>query len=416
VLTTALRLLLGHQPGPFAFRKAVGHLPDFDVPNLGLYVHIPFCKTLCAFCPYFKVLYDAEQTRLLRAALLAEIDLVGRKCFPKKKAVTSVYYGGGSPALMADDLAAINHKIREHFTVTGHTGIELHPRDISAQVVAQIGDAGFDMVSLGVQSFSSQLLQNLGRTDEDPLASLQRLATAGLAALDVDLIFGIPGQTGADLRQDFLTAVAHGATQISTYPFIDFSYAHNRLKPPGHSAKRKLLQVLLETADTAGFVRNSVWTFARKDTPQYSSITRDNFIGFGPSATSLGRDNFKINTFSIEAYHQAIGQGIVPTALKLDFSARTRGLYWLFWNCYNGVICAAAYGKLFGRSLIEDFGGWLATATALRWLRRSADQWHLTARGSYLFHRVEQIYTLQYIDRVWTGAMQAPWPEEVLVY
>lgn len=417
MITSALRLFMGHQGGPFAFRKALGHLPDFDVPNLGLYVHVPFCQTLCPFCPYAKTLYDARKMPLFRDALVAEIERVAQRCFPQKKTVTSVYFGGGSPALMGADLAGINRTLREQFEVTGHTGIEVHPRDVTPDAAAQFAEAGFDMVSLGVQSFAPRLLQNLGRTEESPLVSLERLSSSGhFKALDVDLIFGIPGQTGADLREDFLTAVRHGATQISTYPFIDFTYARNRQKPLGHRAKRALLGVLLETAAEAGFVRNSVWTFAKRGTPQYSSITRDNFIGFGPSATSLGRDTFKINTFSVDAYLESVNAGEVPTALKLEFSPRSRGLYWLFWNCYNGVISATAYQCLFGRSLQKEFGGWLAAATALGLLRRSADEWQLTTRGSLLFHRVEQIYTHQYIDRTWSAAMQTPWPEELLLY
>jgi oxygen-independent coproporphyrinogen-3 oxidase len=416
MLTGALRILLGHQLAPYAFRKALDVLPDFDVPNLGVYVHVPFCKELCPFCPYFKARFDSGQAASFLSGLVGEIDLVVRRAFPTRRQITSVYFGGGSPALLLDGLATVNSRLREHFDLSGHVGIELHPRDVTARSVSQFSEFGFDMVSLGVQSFLPSLLHNLGRPEAGPLESLRLLSRGSYQAVDVDLIFGIPGQSASDLRRDFLTAVDNGATQISTYPFIDFSYTNALHKPLGHFEKKRLLEVLLATAHSAGFERSSVWTFAKRDTPQYSSITRDTFIGFGPSASSLGRDTLKINTFSLDAYVQSVQQNRVPTALKMDFSRRSRGLYWLFWNCYNGKISELSYERLLGRSLGADFGVSLRAAQALGILRKSESVWELTDYGSYLFHCVEQVYTHQYIDRTWNCAMKSPWPEEVLLY
>lgn len=416
MLTHALRLLLGHQAKPYVFQRAKDYLPDLCVPNLGIYVHIPFCETLCPFCPYYKIKYDPAIIPSYLEALLCEIDLVAQRSFPERRKITSIYFGGGSPALMAGDLPKIMQRIKKYFQLSGNSGIELHPRDVHEGLPGTLSDAGFDMVSLGVQSFVPRLLKALGRSDNDPLVPLSILAGHGFAAIDVDLIFGIPGQTEEDLRRDFLTAAENQATQISTYPFIDFSYAKNRKKPLGKLSKKRLLATLLKTADEAGFVRTSVWTFGRKDHPKYSSITRDNFLGFGPSATSLGRDSFKVNTFSVDAYIDSTRKGEVPTALNMAFSTRTRGLYWLFWNCYNGDISEAVYQELFDRSLRKDFGPSMAFGTALGILRRTEDGWSLTAHGSYLFHLVEQAYTHQYIDKTWSHSMKTAWPESMVLY
>jgi len=79
--------------------------------------------------------------------------------------------------------------------------------------------------------------------------------------VDVDLIFGIPGQGADDIKADFRTAVSCGATQISTYPFIDFTYEHNKRKPVGRRQKRALLDAILDVSNELGFERTSVWTF-----------------------------------------------------------------------------------------------------------------------------------------------------------
>ena len=416
MLTHVCRIVLGHQFKPFVLRKAPDYLPDLDVPGLGVYVHVPFCKSLCPFCPYYKTQYDESVHAGYCDALLREMQIVAERAFPQRRAITSVYFGGGSPALLAGDLARIRKSMDGHFKLAGHAGIELHPRDVVSDTPTMLSDAGFDMVSIGVQSFSPRLLGALGRSDESPSAALSAFAGGRFQAVDVDLIFGIPGQREQDLRSDFLTAAEGGATQISTYPFIDFSFASNRHKPLGWRRKKGLLACLLKTADEGGFVRSSVWTFGKRGSPQYSSITRDNFLGFGPSAVSLGKDALKVNVFSVDAYVETVRKGFVPTALRMDMRARARGLYWLFWSCYNGAVSERVYGELFGRSLGGDFGGALFVGTTLGWVRRTDDGWSLTERGSYLFHLVEQAYTHQYIDKTWRCSMETPWPERIRLY
>jgi len=418
LITHALRILLGRQLGPFTFIKDVGYLPDLDVPALGLYVHIPFCPDLCPFCPYYKVKSGTHPVQPFLEALLSEITLVAEKIGrngPKRR-VTSLYFGGGSPALMKSDLQKIRKTIDDFFQVEERAGIELHPRDVTRDLPAILKDSGFDMVSVGMQTFQEKLLGNIGRDPVDHRAVFSALRRERFDAIDVDLIFGIPGQTDADVRVDFLKAVESGATQISTYPFIDFSYANNHRKPLGRAEQKKMLSMLLKTADNAGFTRTSVWTFGRSNAPRYSSITRENFLGFGPSATSLGRDAFKANTFSLEAYIESVNQGVVPTALKMTFSPRTRKLYWLFWNCFAGRLPKDEYRALFSSDLDDDFSFWLTVGKRLGLLTEMDGGYALTQLGNFHFHWLEQEYTHQYIDKTWQSAMQTPWPDMIAVY
>ncbi|RPJ08943.1 MAG: radical SAM protein [Spirochaetaceae bacterium] len=416
MITKALRIFLGKHFSPFQFRNAPDYFPDCDVPNLGLYVHIPFCAELCPFCPYFKVRAEPELMTRYLDALLQEIDLVAERTGFSGRNVNSLYFGGGSPAIMINDLLTIRRKIDMYFNISGHTGIELHPRDVNPAAVKKLRDCGFDMASLGIQSFSSLLLSNLGRPAYDARGSLKLLAQGGFAAIDVDLIFGIPGQTTVSLRDDFLKAAEYGATQISTYPFMDFSYTQNKHKPMDLRQKKILLECLLETAREAGFSRTSVWTFGKINVPRYSSITRDCFIGFGPSATTLGKQDFKMNTFSVEAYIEAVSGGKIPTALRHPFSSRTRKVYWLFWNCYNGFLSKKIYSELFGSGIEKDFPFALSLAWMLGIARPGHEGWKLTAYGSYLFHIVEQHYTRQYIDKTWNISMTQAWPEKLFLY
>ena len=136
-------------------------------------------------------------------------------------------------------------------------------------------------------------LASLGRSAADYGQIFSLLREAQFDVIDVDLIFAIPGQTIESLKADILKAFELGATQISTYPFIDFTYANNKEKPLKEKYKKDMLYAIAEFCRGQDLERTSVWTFAKKGTQKYSSITRDSFLGFGVSATSLLKTQFK---------------------------------------------------------------------------------------------------------------------------
>lgn len=415
MITNILRVLFTRSFKPLAFTNKGEYKLDLEVEELGIYVHIPFCRTLCPFCPYNKTKYNGTLALNYKEALIKEINIIGSITESKRK-ITSVYFGGGTPALMIDELGDIMGALKANFNISKNIGIELHPRDINENNLAKLRALGFDMVSVGIQSFQSNCLEALDREYIDGAEKVALAKAAGFKTIDVDLIFGIPAQREEDLRADFLSAFKAGATQVSTYPFIDFSYANNKNKPLGKEEKKKLLRCLENTSKEIACDRTSVWTFGERNVQKYSSITRDNFIGFGASATTLLKDIFKINTFSTEEYIKAISEDKVPTALTLKFNERTRALYWLFWNSYTLKLNNEAFRKLFGKKLDEIFDFELKAGRILGMVKKVEAGYDLTKRGAYIYHLLGQSYTHQYIDNTWRIAMENPWPEEIKLY
>lgn len=417
MLISILRVMITRSFKPFVFQNNnCNKQIDYDVPNLGLYVHVPFCKELCPFCPYYKIKYDASLASKYVDALIEEIQLKSSKV-GEEKVVTSLYFGGGSPSLIINSLKRVLDAFKEHFVIEGNIGIELHPDNVTPFLIAELKDIGFDIVSLGIQSFNEKNLSTLGRKEKsNNRQKLEMIAKKGFKAIDVDLIFGIPGQTPKDLQGDMIKVAEYGATQISTYPFIDFTYAHNKMKPLNKKEKRILLDSIVKTSEEMGFIRTSVWTFAKKNAPKYSSITRDNFLGFGPSATTLLKDDFRINTFSVNEYINTLKNNRIPTALIFDFSERARYLYWLFWSCYNLDIDKNNFFQLFNKDLDSEFRWEIKVGKLLGIIENNRDGYKLTDKGAYLFHLVEQKYTNQYIDKTWKMARKTPWPEKIVLY
>ena len=138
--TDLTRMWLTRSLKPFTFQNEYDQeLPFLECRDLGLYVHIPFCKTICDFCPYCKVPYSQDLCNQYIDALIREIHLVGGQN-PGKKAVTSLYFGGGTPALAAGRLGEILEAVREHFTITQGIGVELHPDNVTLPVLRTLRD------------------------------------------------------------------------------------------------------------------------------------------------------------------------------------------------------------------------------------------------------------------------------------
>lgn len=417
LLTALMRIVLTRSFKPFVFRGTCKRTLDYEsLENLGLYIHIPFCRSLCSFCPYCKVVYNEELAQRYKKALLQEIEAVCKQQ-TRNKQVTSLYFGGGTPALMAEHLGDIILKIKQYFDIGGGIGVELHPDDLSAQTLETLKNAGVSMVSVGIQSFDEHCLAKIGRSGVGFEQKLKLVQEYGFDVVDVDLIFGIPGQNKSVLKKDLQTAFENGATQISTYPFIDFTFADNKYKPVSHKEKKEMLDYLNGVCGEMGVKRTSVWTFAKKDTQRYSSVTRDCFLGFGVSATTLLQDVFKINTFSIEEYIRRIEYGLLPTSLTLDFTRRQRAVYALFWSAYSLEIDRNGFERIMGQTVesMFSFELWVAKRLGLIALAEEAGKYILTDRAARFYHRVEQQYTRAYIDKMWNISRETPFPEKIIL-
>lgn len=223
IITGLTRMWLTRSVKPFKFTNEYDNRLRYDdCSGLGLYVHIPFCRSICSFCPYCKIKYSKELCDRYIDALLREIHHVGNQ-HEGKKETTSLYFGGGTPALAADRLAQIINALREHFIITEGIGVELHPDNVTVPVLQTLKDAGVTKISIGIQSFQKKHQQVLGRKNVDPEALLQALSQVSFETVSMDLIFALPGQTFEDLKADVDLAFQSGANHVAIYPFIDFT-------------------------------------------------------------------------------------------------------------------------------------------------------------------------------------------------
>ena len=393
-ITSLTRTWLTRTSKPFEFKSEYDReLPFLECENLGLYVHIPFCKSICNFCPYCKVKYSKELCDRYIDSLIKEIHLVGGQ-HQGKKEVTSLYFGGGTPALAADRIKEIVDAISEHFIITEGVGLELHPDNVTEETLTVLKDAGVTKISIGIQSFCDKYQKILGRKLVDPSKMKSALSAVHFETVSMDFIFALPDQTFEDLKFDADTAFSIGANHVAIYPFIDFTFTDSRVSAMPKKQKRKLLDSITEYCQSKGYSRTSIWTFTSEPDANYSSMTRDNFIGFGCSATSLFKDQFKINTFDVESYCNRINSGDLATSLTVRFVKRQRMVYWLFWTAYSTRVREADFERFFGVPLKKMYGFEIFIAKLLGFITEKDGTYEMTLKGAFYYHYYENFYTL----------------------
>lgn len=413
LITSLTRAWLTRSFKTFTFKSEYDQiLPYKNSKNLGLYVHIPFCETICSFCPYCKVKYDRAESEKYIEALLSEIEMVGGQ-YQGRKQVTSLYFGGGSPGLVADRLALIISALQEHFDIKKGIGVELHPENVNLETLKSLKDAGVSKISIGIQSFQEKFQSLLGRKAVDAGSIRRALSEVEFETVSMDFIFALPGQDVDDLKSDIEEAFASGANHIAIYPFINFSFNEGQLPEMPRREKRQLLDEISIYCKNKGYFRDSIWTFSKDGGAGYSSMTRDNFLGFGCSATSLLDKQFKINTFSVDAYCKRIAEGRLATSLTIRFSARQRMVYYLFWTAYSTRVNPRDFENFFGQSLKKLYGFEFWLAKRLGFLVEEDGVYKMTLKGAFYYHYYENFYTLSYIDKMWGLMRKIPFPEEL---
>ncbi len=305
------------------------------LPPLGVYIHWPYCTRICPYCD-FNVVRDRgreDQKGALVAAILGDLAAHARLTGPRR--LMSIFFGGGTPSLMAPEaVARLIAAARGLWTAADdlETSLEANPADAEAGRFAALAAAGVNRLSLGVQSLDDRTLRVLGR-DHDAAAARRAIATA-LAAfprVSLDLIYALPGQTAAQWAAALAEAAAMGPEHLSPYqltiePGTAFDRAVRRgaLRPPGADLAADLYETTQAVLEGAGFHAYEVSNHARGP----AARSRHNliywrgqdYVGVGPGAhgrlTLDGARHATAAPRGIGAYVASVGAGGTASPLE----------------------------------------------------------------------------------------------------
>jgi len=421
LVTRALRRYLVGPDQRWAFEPPAHGWTPPHVERTSLYLHVPFCRNFCPYCPYTKVPYDETLVEPYTRAALAEVDWWADTIGPAE--MTSIYIGGGTPTLALGGVTGVLARVRERFRLTGDICIETSPADVDDETVQRLHDAGIALVSLGAQSFRPENLALIGRRYKPSVAehALELLAQSDFASVNADLMFALPGQTADDVVADLARAAQLGANQLTTYPLFTFPYTSvgeylrlTAVRMPNLRVRRAHYRAISTWCADQGFERVSVWGFRRGSVPRYSSVTRDGYIGVGPGAGSHLPDGFVLNTFDLNSWIHATCAGHTAIALRVPFVSEMSGWWWLYWRFYDTRIPLGDLDAALGKDAPK----------ARRWLRaveqaglavRNGGSLELTEPGAFWLHLAQNHFALNYVNTLWTRARREPWPQAVAI-
>lgn len=303
--------------------------------NLSLYLHVPFCQTMCWYCGcHTRIVASYSPIEDYLQALAAEIRMVAA-ALPQRMKVRHIHWGGGTPTIMAPaafrDLMEV---VRDSFEVTGDAeiAVEIDPRRITDDMIAALGQGGVTRASLGVQSFDPAVQKAINRiqTFEQTGRVTDRLRSTGIAAINFDLIYGLPYQTAASCEETVVQALQLQPDQLSVfgYAHVPWMKKHQRMIEtsalPNPQQRLAQFGAIGARLTEAKYRRIGLDHFARPDDrlvrcldagtlhrnfQGYTSDQCQTLIGFGASAVGTLPQAYVQNTTQVGEYRRRIEAG-----------------------------------------------------------------------------------------------------------
>lgn len=286
----------------------------------GIYIHVPFCKTKCHYCDFYKTTDFAARPDFL-TALKREIE--ARKKELEGEQIESIYFGGGTPSVLkVAEISSILKHIGSIYTLSPDVEItmECNPDDIAEAYLNELISSPVNRLSIGTQSFFDRDLKSMNRRHKGQQAidAVKAAQKAGFRNISIDLIYGLPNQTLEEWKQNIATAIALDVQHISAYHLtyhegtVFYDYLKSgKIKELPDELSFDQFKVLKEELEKAGFEHYEISNFARSGLYSRHNKAyweRKAYLGFGPSAHSFDLKTRRWNVSSLRKYLQAFEQ------------------------------------------------------------------------------------------------------------
>lgn len=330
--------------GPLAYRDWLGSLPG--TTRLSLYLHVPFCQTLCWYCGCnTSVTRHRAPVERYAAVLRQEIALVAART--GRLRVAHIHFGGGTPTLLGPDLfRGVMRQLREAFDVEpgAEIAIEIDPRHFDAAMADAFAQVGVTRASLGVQTFNPASQRAVARVQglDVTRACAERLRGAGVNGINVDLLYGLPHETIQTCQQSVAAAMTLDPDRLSVfgYAHVPQVVKHQRVIPdaslPKGPARLEQEEAIGASIVAAGYRRVGLDHYARPGDAMATALSagalRRNFQGYSPDpadaliglgASSIGQlpSGYVQNATGVKEWAARIEAGLFATARGVALSA-----------------------------------------------------------------------------------------------
>src|SRR6516164_6300426 len=357
--------------------QILNEIEDPDVLR-HLYVHIPFCPRICPYCSFYKETSDRNRTQAFLDALLVELDRRLDQMSICK--LETIFFGGGTPSALS--------MIREWT-------LEMNPATVSLEKAKMICDFGVNRISMGVQSWNPKILETLGRvhTAQQAERSFEILRDAGFKNLNLDFIFGVPGQSALEWEETLGKTIGLEPEHISAYCltyeedtdfFRRFSQGELTQDIERDAAFYELTMAILEQA---GYCQYEISNYARHGFECLHNLgywLGHNYLGLGPSAFStVGSRRWK-NTPDTSRYIEQIQAEIEPLAFEEALSDETQQAEKIAFGLRTSIGVP--------ESRIASWPQELASLLSEGYLEKTGNHVRLTAKGKMVADSVAELF------------------------
>lgn len=299
-------------------------LPEATPHPIALYLHIPFCESLCTYCSFHRQLMDESLARRYFSALHQQIQAVADAGW----SVSQVYVGGGTPTVLIDELSAtlaLTNRLFDHPV----TSVETNPNHLRSDIIEPLIGAGVSRLSVGVQSFDDTLLQRMNRRVAygDSAAIQQRLAwvNSRFPTVNADLIFNLPGQSERSLRRDLSIVKSLKLNQVSWYPLMPNDSVQGLLEASLGRWQRKTEWrgfQLIQRELQGRYQATSAWCYNLGNQTQSDEyfVNSPDYLGLGSGSFSFIDRTLYASSFDTPHYIEQIAGGDMTMAGQQSFS------------------------------------------------------------------------------------------------
>ena len=323
--------------------------------EVSLYIHIPFCRSLCPFCCFNRYLFKEDKARQYFKNLKRELDLYIQRGFR----FSDFYFGGGTPTVLMDELVSFIDYLKEQFEVK-RISLETTPREVNPENISLLKAAGVNRLSIGVQSFNNDVVKSMGRpfcTGKEMKEKLL-MAEGKFDTLNLDLVFNFPGQSVEQFEADVATFKDLGIDQATFYPLMASPHKKDamerRFNRVDISREKKFYEVILRELYAGGYKASTAWCFSRGERmiDEYI-IDFDDYIGIGSGSVSIVGGNFYVNSFSLDRYEAMVNGDNFPIIGWRKLSGREHLRYYLLTKLFGMEVDKKRFQQKFGADIYE---------------------------------------------------------------
>ncbi len=370
--------------------------------SFSLYVHIPYCQAKCPYCDFNSYAASTWPEDDYTRALIREIERRSAEAPFSGQRLRTVFFGGGTPSLFApDSIGKILDAADRRFGIESGAEItlEANPGTVGPAKLAGFRATGINRISFGAQSFNAATLRFLGRihSAEETRAAARMAHRAGFERINLDLIFAVPGQTLAAVRNDIAEAAALEPDHLSAYNLtfeegtaFFAEMKRGRITPAGSDEQAAMYSFVREEIPRRGYKMYEISNYARPGCEARHNLTywrAQSYVGVGAGAHSfaLGHEGYGRRWWNHRApgvyIKAALGEGIAEAGAE-EIDAATGASEFIFLNLrLRDGFATADFHARFGVEFDTRFGATAARLFEGGLLERSAEKVRLTERG-----------------------------------